>query len=96
MITAKEILGELDSALKAHGTYWYEDKSGWHDIVTKDMTDRLRQHTPAEMIAILKEVASRDEYSARMPDGFIHAYDDDDELWEALCAVDEDFVGEHY
>lgn len=45
MITAKEILGELDSALKAHGTYWYEDKSGWHDIVTKDMTDQHQKQT---------------------------------------------------
>ena len=96
MITAEEILNELDNALELHGTYWYGDKSGWHDIVTEDMANRLRQHTPEEMINILKTVAARDKYSARIPDGFIHAYDDDDDLWEALCAVDDAFVGEHY
>lgn len=95
-ITAQEILDLLKQDLKQCGEHWYYDQSGWHDVVSAhNIDERLRDHTPEDIIAILKEVA-KDEHGSRIPSGVLGAYDDDDVMWESLCAVDDNFVSENY
>lgn len=94
-ITAKQIIKELDQSLKEFGEYNYYDK-GVSDVVDVDsMTKRLKELEPPTIMNILKEVAAH-KHGPLLVSGLIGSFDDDDDLWNALEAIDADFIGEHY
>lgn len=69
MITADEIMKEIDHALKQFGEYTYIDKGADEVMDVTKISNELKKMRVSEIIEVLKEV----EEKHRMPEAFLSA-----------------------
>lgn len=62
MITAKDIIEEIDEALRMFGEYTYGDKGAEEVMDIPGIANRLKEHTGEEIIAILTEIVAKHRY----------------------------------
>ena len=69
MITAKEIIDEIDKALKQFGEYSYLDKGAEEVMSVGKISTRLKDMSAIEIVTVLEEV----EKEHRLPEPFLSA-----------------------
>ena len=67
MITSKEIMEEIDQALKQFGEYTYGDKGAWEVMDVEKIAERLKDMSAEEILSTLGEV----EKNHRWPQPFL-------------------------
>jgi hypothetical protein len=65
MITAKEIMGKIDEALKMFGEYTYGDKGANEVMDIAEISNSLKDMTAFDIVSLLEEVEEKSSFSTR-------------------------------